>query len=318
MSAQPTLDSAVLAEAADWLMRFQDGDIDTAARGDFERWRNRSAMHAAAWQRAEAVLSTFGGVPAALRKTALPRLGRPIDRRRALQALAVLLAAPTASWLAMRQLPWAQWAADYRTTTGERRTLDLADGTRVVMNTASAIDVRFTPNERRLILQAGEVLITAAQTAASQPPLRIATTYGDVVPQRARFSVRQFERDVEVAVFAGAADVRIQMAAARRIHRGESIRLGNSGFSASHTVDDSAALWEHGMLVAKDWRLQTLLAELGRYRRGVLRCHPAVADLPVAGAFPIDDIDACLRLLERTLPVRISQNTRYWVTLEPA
>ncbi|MGA9704425.1 MAG: iron dicitrate transport regulator FecR, partial [Pseudomonas sp.] len=53
------------------------------------------------------------------------------------------------------------------------------------------------------------------------------------------------------------------------------------------------------------------------YRRGVLRCHDSVAGLRVSGAFPLGDTDASLRLLQDTLPVKISSLSGYWVTIEP-
>jgi len=71
------------------------------------------------------------------------------------------------------------------------------------------------------------------------------------------------------------------------------------------------------MLLAQRMRLADLLDELGRYRRGVLRCHASVAALTVSGAFPLRDTDASLRLLQETLPVKISSLTGYWVTVEP-
>ena len=83
-------------------------------------------------------------------------------------------------------------------------------------------------------------------------------------------------------------------------------------------LDAAALTWEHGMMVARNMRLDDLLAELGRYRPGVLRCHQAVAGLTVSGAFPLKDTDASLRLLQDTLPIRISSLTRYWVAVEPA
>jgi transmembrane sensor len=60
------------------------------------------------------------------------------------------------------------------------------------------------------------------------------------------------------------------------------------------------------------------VAELGRYRRGVLRCDPAVAGLRVSGAFPLDDTDRALQLLADTFPVRHVWRTRYWVSVEAA
>ncbi|KAG1069089.1 hypothetical protein G6F55_014487 [Rhizopus delemar] len=71
------------------------------------------------------------------------------------------------------------------------------------------------------------------------------------------------------------------------------------------------------MLAVRNWRLADLVDELARYRRGVLRCDPAVAGLRVSGAFPLADTDGSLRLLEKTLPVRISRVTPFWVTVAP-
>ena len=84
---------------------------------------------------------------------------------------------------------------------------------------------------------------------------------------------------------------------------------------AATDADAGQASWEHGMLAATNWRLADLVDELARYRRGFLRCDPAVADLRVSGAFPLHGIDAGLRLLEKTLPVRISRITPYWVSV---
>ncbi|MBR8657942.1 iron dicitrate transport regulator FecR, partial [Achromobacter sp. Marseille-Q0513] len=83
-------------------------------------------------------------------------------------------------------------------------------------------------------------------------------------------------------------------------------------------VSEDAASWSRGVLVADAWRLDDFLAELGRYRPGLLRCDPAVADLRVSGVFPLRDTDRALHNLERGLPVTVVYRTRYWVTLRPA
>ena len=72
------------------------------------------------------------------------------------------------------------------------------------------------------------------------------------------------------------------------------------------------------MLIADRMPMSQFVAELGRYRRGTLRCDPAVARLPVSGAFPLADTDATLSLLEQTRPVKMRYFTRYWVDVEAA
>lgn len=73
-----------------------------------------------------------------------------------------------------------------------------------------------------------------------------------------------------------------------------------------------------GILPAERMRLDHLLAELSRYRPGLLRCSEAVASLRITGSFQLDDTDAALALVANTLPVRIERRTRYWVTVVPA
>lgn len=63
--------------------------------------------------------------------------------------------------------------------------------------------------------------------------------------------------------------------------------------------------------------LGQFLDELGRHRRGVLRCDPAVAELPLTGVFPLADTDRVLAALQQSLPVEVYGVTRYWVTVRP-
>lgn len=65
------------------------------------------------------------------------------------------------------------------------------------------------------------------------------------------------------------------------------------------------------MLLARNMRLEDVITEMARYRPGVLRCDPAVAELRVSGAISLTD--AGLALLASELPLRIEHYTRYWV-----
>lgn len=82
------------------------------------------------------------------------------------------------------------------------------------------------------------------------------------------------------------------------------------------TAQESTAAWSKGVLVAENMRIADFLAELSRYRSGLLRCDPAVADLRVTGVFPLHDTDRALLNLTLGLPVRIVYRTRYWVTVQ--
>lgn len=314
----PPIDPLILGEAADWMVQLQSGSATDDDRLALAQWQSRSAQHAQAWQRAQTILADFDSVPAAIAGDTLKRIGRKrsLGRR---QALGLLLAAGPATWLAYRQLPWQQWTADQHTATGEQKNLTLPDGTRVLLNTASSLNIAFTGQQRRLELLKGEMLITTAKDPQPEPrPFIVQTRHGTARALGTRFSVRVADGQSLVAVTQGAVELMPQRGTAGVIvNAGEQGAFGMQQVSAVEPLDAAALTWENGMLLAQHMRLADLLAELGRYRSGVLRCHEQVAGLTVSGAFSVRDTDASLRLLQDTLPVRISSLTGYWVTVEP-
>jgi transmembrane sensor len=313
--SQP-IDPLILGEAADWMVQLQSGSATDEDRRAIAQWQGRSVQHAQAWQRAQAILGDFNTVPAAIAGDTLKRIGRkkPLGRR---QALGLLLAAGPATWLAYRQLPWQQWTADQHTAIGEQKNLTLPDGTRVLINTGSSLNIAFSDQVRRIELLKGEVLITTAKDAAHRAFI-VQTRHGTARALGTRFSVRVGEQASRVAVTEGAVEVLPEHAT-----QGVIVKAGEQGaFSADRVaavepLDVSALTWENGMLLAQHMRLADLLDELGRYRAGVLRCHDSVASLTVSGAFSLRDTDASLHLLQETLPVKVSSLTGYWVTVEP-
>ncbi len=316
---QKSIDPRILDEAAGWLMRLHAGAVSDAERAACERWRRRSPAHASAWARAEQLMDKLGGLPPALAMPALDRPGRPA-RRAATARLALLLAGVPAGWAAWRLAPWPEWTAAHHTAAGERRELRLADGSRVTLNTASAIDVRFDAAQRVVLLRAGEILVrTAPDTAAAHRPFLVVSAQGRLEALGTRFNVRQEAGLTRVAVLEGA--VRIspgQAGAAERIlPAGEQASFTAASMSGATPADYTIAAWTQGMLVADKMPLAGFAAELARYRTGVLRCDPAVAGLPVSGAFPVADAGRALAMLVATYPVDAIERTRYWITLVP-
>lgn len=312
-------DTALLSEAADWVLTLRYGDVGDKERRDFEQWRQRSPAHGLAWARAENVLGAFEHVPAEIGKNVLQAVPAMM-RRRNLRLLGGLLVAGPAAWLGWRQLPWRQWSADVTTATSERKSITLADGTRLVLNSGSAVDIVFSAGERRVRLLAGEVLITThADPSPTYRPFLVQTPQGLTQALGTRFSVRLLEvagqQVSRVSVFADSVEIRPHGAAGRILRANQQADFGAGRIAASVAVAAGAALWERGMLLAKNMRLADVIAELGRHRGGILRCDPGVAELRISGAISLDDSDAALALLERSLPLRVERTTRYWVTV---
>lgn len=313
------LDPFILNEAADWLMRLSEGSVNDAERQEWERWRTSSPAHRQAWARAELLLSKLQGLPPAL---AMPSLDRPSNpaRRAAMGKLTALLALAPLAWGSWKLNDWQQWTADYRAPVGERRELTLADGTGVTLNTDTAIDVYFDERQRLLLLRRGEILVrTATDPSPAARPFLVQTHEGRIQALGTRFSVREEPGHTRVAVLEGAVRIQIKGIGEQVVQAGQRSGFTAVGFDALKPVDRSMMAWTQGMLMADNMRLVDFVNELSRYRNGVLRCDPAIAELRISGAFPINDTRRTLNMLAQTYPVSvISRLGDYWVMLAPA
>ncbi|VWB64024.1 FecR domain-containing protein [Burkholderia lata] len=320
----PAVPPQVARRAVEWWVDRQAGRTDEAFDAALARWRAEDPVHDAAWRHIETMQRRFGGLAAGLDPQAahaalLPlRAGR---RRAAVKTLAVLLFAGGAAWMAEPARRAAIWPADLRTAVGERRTVTLADRTVVVLDTDTALDVRFDDAARHLRLLRGTIMVTSGHDdRVPARPLVVATAQGELRPLGTRFAVRQRDGATRVEVFAGA--VRVQpddaAAGARVIAAGEGADFTRDAIGAPAPLDAYASAWTGGMLVASRMRLADLVAELDRYRRGSLRCDAAVADLRVSGTYPLDDPARVLDTLKATLPIDVHYLTRYWATVVPA
>ncbi|ACO80823.1 Anti-sigma factor, FecR family [Azotobacter vinelandii CA] len=302
----------VAQEAVRWLVELQD-DADELLRRDWQRWRAADPEHERAWQRIESVNRRLRGLPPAAARAAVE--GAPLHgRRQVLGMLGLAAVAVPGLWLAGgRARPWL---ADYRTAVGERRDIGLADGSRLSLNTDSAVNLRLASDSRWLELLRGEIQLEVAPGTAS---FHIATAQGSLLVEQARFNLRQYADHCRLGVLdgtvrvrcAGHPDLQASLAA------GQQIRFDSQRLGAPQPLDAAVAAWRDGMLVARDMRLADFLDELGRYHRGWLGCDPRVANLHLSGTYPLRDSLAILAMLEVALPVRISQRTRWWISVQP-
>lgn len=315
--------AGVVAQAAEWLVRLH-GDADERTRRACDQWRLADPSHELAWQRLNAMSRDFNRVgshaPAGAASRTVLAAGADQARRRSLKWMfAGVGAGGAALWLCRD--PQALWTGGdrYQTAVGEQRQLTLPDGTALALNTGTNLYVQFTRHERRILLREGEIQVTTAPDPQGRG-FKVVTRNGDLVPLGTRFVVRERDGDGPqslLAVLQGA--VAIHAGGAERVvQAGEQARFGASGAPAVEPLDTTAAAWIDGMLVANRMRLDRFLAELGRYRPGMVHCEPELAGRLVTGAFRLDDTNQALALLSRVLGVRVRYRTRYWVTVAPA
>lgn len=302
-----------IREAAAWYTRLHDGTASAADVQAWERWHALSPLHREAWQQVEDICGHFAGLPGTLAANTL--LTARASRRKVLTSLFALASAAPLAWLASRSDTGRTWLADLRTRTGERREFQV-DGNRLLLDTASAVEV---DHQRHLLtLRAGAVMVTAPN-GDERAPLILRTREGEIRAPASRFTVRQHDGYTEVAVLDHEVQIcpRATGLVKRPLLAGHHARFDEHRLQPAQLNDASTAAWVQGNLVALDQPLRVLLAELGRYRPGLLDCDERIAGLKVSGAFPLDDTDLALASLENAFPVRLQQRSRYWVTVVP-
>jgi transmembrane sensor len=313
------LDPLVLDQAVDWLIRLNSGRATDAERAALASWRDRDPEHGRAWERAEKLRKLLDQIPPELGARVLDRPASP-SRRSAIKHLGLLLACAPAGWLTWKVWNEAAWSADARTAVGERRTLSLPDGSRLELNTDTAVDVAFDGSQRWIDLRRGEILIeTAPDPQSPARPFSVGTSYGYLQALGTRFSVLTRKNQDRVAVLEGAVRVTSRAGvAATIIQAGQQAWFDAHRMAAATLADERLIAWRHGMLAADRMPLGEVLIELGRYRRGLLRCDPAISGLLVSGAFPLDDTARSLTMLTSTYPIEVRHAAGgYWTTVVP-
>ncbi|CAI8816699.1 transmembrane sensor [Pseudomonas sp. IT-P12] len=308
MNSQVVDPRQAVRAAAQWLALLESGAADEQDRANLQRWRDANMTHEQAWQKAQALRQRFADLPSALALSSLdrPDPGRRVLLKRALGAVALVPAA----WLISRQLPLDVWRADLHTATGERRKVQLAEGSSLQLNTASAVDVDMQARRVRLI--EGELSLKVPGSVA----LTIQTRFGSVVVSQSEVCVRQEARGCRVSVFNGSVQLQPLQGPPLALRAGQQVSLGESGAGVIAPFDTLAPGWREGVLMANNQPLGDFLRELGLYRPGILRWDPELEALRVTGSFLLDDTDRVLALLAASLPLEVHARTRYWVTLQ--
>lgn len=315
----PDLDPAAIDAAIAWSIRLNYADPTPADLAAFEHWREARPEHGEAWRRIAAVGARFEGVAPVIALGTLQRGGVRQARRRLLKSVILLAGAGSAAWYGRRSAPWERLAADYATGKGETRTVKLDDGTLLQLNTDTALDVHYSATRRLLDLRRGEIYVaTGADAGPTHRPFLVRTEFGTLRALGTRFFVRLADRSGRLAVTEGA--VEIQPLDGERLvgQAGTTYRFdAHAATRADETLLDAAS-WRDGLLVVRDMPLAQFLAELARYRPGLLTCDPAVAQLPVSGAYQAFNTDQTLQLVAHHLHLDLIYRTRYWVTLAQA
>jgi transmembrane sensor len=320
-------DNRVLEAAAHWYALLSSGAASEHERARWQAWLAADPSHRQAWQQVEDVGAQFDALVAQpmgreASMAGLDAAQRGRRNRRRLLMVALMAGATGILGLSVARSPvgrrtWAAWQADLVTPVGGSHEATLADGTRIQLNTDTALTVDYTREQRRLVLLRGEIMI-----ATAPDPTRtfvVDTPEGRLQALGTRFNVQSVDGDTTLAVLEGAVQAHFVGGpqAGYRVDAGMRMRGGAQGIGTPATLSAQDHNWTRGILQFEEAPLARVVAELARYRRGYLGCADEISALRVTGTFPLHDTDHALRLLSEALPLRISQPLPWWTTLQP-
>jgi len=315
MSGFSPVSSRVLDAAIAWQLCLDSAS--EAERAEFATWYADDEEHARAWTQLGMLDQRFAIASGPARTALLQSRAGIRQRVRTLGGglASVALACGLALFVGNRYLPLDYWLADQRTATGEQRTLRLSDNTLIRLNTHSAVDVRFDANQRRIILQEGEILVETGSHDDPRPFI-VETGEGRMRALGTRFLVKREDDGTRLSVLQSAVAAHPQASESEHVlQEGQQVLMRRDSFGPMLTLRPGTDAWTRGMLVVDNVRLGDLIVELGRYRQGHLGVAPEIADLRITGSFPLTNTDLALKALLPTLPVQIEQHTQWWVTV---
>lgn len=310
--SRPALDR-VSEQAIDWMVELRAATPDPALLQRIRLWLQQDPAHQQAWNRLE---QRLGHPLAALHALDQRAPGQAAEARRLLMqptrsrrdvlgAMASLGLFGAALWGGWRSDTTQGWLADLHTGRGERRSFTLADGSRLSLNSASAVDVQFDAGQRLLVLRHGELLIQVARDPLR--PLRVRTAQGQVQALGTRFLVSQEQDATRVVVLQHSVRASVADGQWAELQQGQAALLRDNTIERLTGEQQQRTAWLEGRLEVLDEPLHRVVDALRPYQRGYIRLSPAVRDLRVQGVFPLDQPQQALKALAEALPISVER-----------
>ncbi|CAK9886258.1 MAG: Protein FecR [Candidatus Erwinia impunctatus] len=302
-----------LQQAENWYAEIEDITSPDDYPAAMQRWLNASEENRLAWQYVLDISQRF----ASLREndaqqmaslTALTQRSHNTRRRQLLKAIAGLSVTAAMSAGCWQFTPVRNqiqaWRADFHSPHGKITAFRLTDGSRIWLDTDSALNVIYTSTARRLQLLNGRIMIETAPD--SQRPLTLITPEGQMRALGTGFSAQINDQTTTMLVYQGAVEVSLPDSSDSQIvQAGEAIIFSEHALGAVSRLHTRVPDWRRGVLEAENLSLGVLIKRLSAYRWGYLGCDPAVALLSVTGTFPLNDTTLALTMITYVLPVRI-------------
>ncbi len=294
-------------QAALWTARLRSGPLPAEQRAELQAWLATAAHRdllddycetSADYDAALAVAQAEGKplVSAASVNPASP------SRRRWLTVAAAGIAA------ALVFVFWPQRPETFATAPGQRADFTLVDGSTLKLSGNTQVAFAQSRAERRVRLEAGEVLFAVKRDAAR--PFLVETKHGLVRVTGTVFNIRaDAPEGEEVTVLEGSvavsADTNAQSVAMRA--GDQAMLYGKEPQVRALSPEDlqQVTAWQEGRIVFTAEPLRSALARVARYHGRKIDISAHLDGLTLGGQYDLADYDALLEDIARVLPVSV-------------
>ncbi len=300
---------AARAEASVWIVRLHGPHRTPELEAGLREWLAASPDNAREFERVtevwEAGAVPVAGVPrmAPASEDDPPRLGYGARSRSARHWTAALAAA-----LALVFIGAAGWYASnfqlnprYSTGIGERRVVRLPDGSRVTLNSDSAVVVSYRYRERRISIDQGEAFFEVARDPAR--PFRVRAGEEKIDALGTSFVVRREPQRLTITLVEGKVAVSDSDSSTpdTTLAPGQRLTVSASGTSRLDEPRLEAVLaWLRGEVILDGTPLRDAVAEMNRYdQRRLVIDDPTIATLKISGVYHTGDSDLFAGMVAR-------------------
>ncbi|MBP6116487.1 MAG: FecR domain-containing protein [Neisseriaceae bacterium] len=320
-----------------WQLTTTEAPLTPAQQAQFDTWLQQDPRHQLAWQRihelhelaARPVAQTAIQEVAALQQQNVFVTAKHFLQEHASAQKGVLLSMlfVSLSYAYVQQHQWPAWAmADHRSTRHQVKTISLPDGSQLTLAGASAVDVRYTPSQRTIVLRKGEVIATVAKDP--NRPFVVNSSQGSATALGTEFSVKAWsEHLVDVTVLSSKVKVCASGSSpedsndCQNLQGNQKITLTPKGLSPLINTDAQAqAAWRDHRLVANNMTLAEVLSRVSKQQPGITHFDQrALSAYRISGVFPLDNPDEAYAALQALYPLQIKRYTPYLtlITLAP-
>jgi transmembrane sensor len=290
-----------------WLAR-EDRGLTPEERLQLDAWLAESSLHhvsylrlKASWRRADRLAALGAGI------------ARPPEQRvsRATRLAAMAAAVAVLFWSAAYVAHRLDDGRTYTTAVGGRQVVQLADGTRMELNTNTRVRAQVTDSLRRITLDAGEAYFEVVHDA--RRPFVVYAGSRRITDLGTKFSVFRDGDDVRVVVREGRVQVETigmpDAAAPVMADAGREVLVREAQILVTPKPDEELAnglSWRNGLLVFRQQTLAEAAEQFNRYNDRQIFVAGSARKIRIGGSFKANNLDVFVQLLHDGFGLSVS------------